>query len=856
MIPVTLSISGFLSYKDPVEIDFTGFDLACISGQNGAGKSSILDAVTWALFGRARKHDESIINLSSDAAQVNFTFEYEGNLYRAVRTNPRGKTSTAEFHIRENGTAAAGAWRPLTESSVRETDQKIADTLRLDYETFINAAFFLQGEADQFTQCNPSERKQILSQILNLVVWEEFRKKTIRKRRESEEGISRLEGQATVIRAELDEEADRRAVLADLEKELAESEEVRKGQEKELDEIRAYHQNLAEKANIAEELDLKIEESDRSLTGLREKLVPRTVEQNAYREMIDHEEQIRADFSSWENEKEFLSRMDETARAYQDEEISRLELLSEITRERARLEQEATSLEREKTRLDQALEKLPLLRKKLSAEEQEAGQAEDELDSRKEKQNQLAEVQAKLADAKAENPRLHQEMKDLQKRIEELEVSGAADCPLCGQPLAEEKRELLISDLKSQGKGLGNRYRENKKTLSASEELEKQLQQEIGNLGQIEQDLRVISRKQERLTLEIFQLENEEKTWVQNGAKRLGKIRSQLETKEFAREAHQKLAAIDKKLAKWGYDPREHDQVRQSVKDGEENRVLLGELEKAKAALAPLEREITDLADAIESARREHDAYLQDQKGIQEWIDNLAANAPDLKGAEQKLLDLKEREMILQRQLGAAQQKVSILETQKERLSNLHQKLGSHREDVRLLKQLELAFGKNGVPALLIEQALPQIELKANEILGRLSGGAMSVQFITQREYADKKRMDLKETLDIQIADREGVRDYEMYSGGESFRINFAIRLALSHILAQRAGARLQTLVIDEGFGSQDEIGRQRLTEAITLVKDDYKKILVITHLDQLKDAFSTQLVVEKTSSGSTVNIT
>ena len=172
---------------------------------------------------------------------------------------------------------------------------------------------------------------------------------------------------------------------------------------------------------------------------------------------------------------------------------------------------------------------------------------------------------------------------------------------------------------------------------------------------------------------------------------------------------------------------------------------------------------------------------------------------------------------------------------------------------MRLHKQLEEAFGKNGVPALLIEQALPMIELKANEILDRLSGGAMSIRFITQREYKDKKRVDLKETLDIQIQDRAGVRDYEMFSGGESFRINFAIRLALSHVLAQRAGARLQTLVIDEGFGSQDEIGRQRLTEAIALVQDDYKKILVITHIDALKDIFDTQLHVEKTPEGTAV---
>ncbi|MBT7818332.1 MAG: hypothetical protein HN672_03170, partial [Chloroflexi bacterium] len=156
---------------------------------------------------------------------------------------------------------------------------------------------------------------------------------------------------------------------------------------------------------------------------------------------------------------------------------------------------------------------------------------------------------------------------------------------------------------------------------------------------------------------------------------------------------------------------------------------------------------------------------------------------------------------------------------------------------------------------MLIEQALPQIEVKANEILERLSGGSMSINFSTQTAYKDKSREDLRETLDIIISDIAGQRDYEMYSGGEAFRINFAIRLALSEVLAQRAGARLQTLVIDEGFGSQDEIGRQRLIQAINLVKEDFEKILVITHIDSLKDAFPTRIEVEKSETGSTVNI-
>ena len=131
----------------------------------------------------------------------------------------------------------------------------------------------------------------------------------------------------------------------------------------------------------------------------------------------------------------------------------------------------------------------------------------------------------------------------------------------------------------------------------------------------------------------------------------------------------------------------------------------------------------------------------------------------------------------------------------------------------------------------------------------------MSVRFVTQAKYKDKSRDDLRETLEIQISDSAGVRDYEMFSGGEAFRVNFAIRLALSEILAQRAGARLQTLVIDEGFGSQDAQGRQRLIEAINLVRQDFAKILVITHIDELKDQFPNRIEVEKTNRGSIISI-
>ncbi len=158
MIPLSLSISGFLSYRDPATLDFTAIELACISGANGAGKSSLLDAITWSLFGVARKRDDALVNAQSSAAEVGLVFAYEGNVYRVQRTLPRGKTTLLEFQIlqgresrienRDSSTilnsrlSNPGAWKALTERTLRETQALIESTLRMDYDTFTNASFF------------------------------------------------------------------------------------------------------------------------------------------------------------------------------------------------------------------------------------------------------------------------------------------------------------------------------------------------------------------------------------------------------------------------------------------------------------------------------------------------------------------------------------------------------------------------------------------------------------------------------------------------------------------------------------------------------------------------------------------
>ncbi len=265
-----LTVSGFLSYRAPVELDFTCFDLACISGSNGAGKSSLLDAITWALFGQARKKDESIINAQSDSAEVRLDFSYEENIYRVQRTLPRGKTTTLEFHIQQKGPdGAPSVWKALTERTLRETQARIEQVLRLDYETFVNASFFLQGKADQFTQQRPGDRKRILSIILGLEIWETFRQRALDRRRIVESRIAGLDGRLADIQAELGEEDQRRARLDILEADLKRFSSLRLAQESALENARKIANTLAEQGRLVDNLARQLENADNRLQEVR-----------------------------------------------------------------------------------------------------------------------------------------------------------------------------------------------------------------------------------------------------------------------------------------------------------------------------------------------------------------------------------------------------------------------------------------------------------------------------------------------------------------------------------------------------------------------------------------------------------
>jgi exonuclease SbcC len=860
MIPLKLKLSGFLSYREPVELDFRSFDLACISGANGAGKSSLLDAITWALFGQARKRDESVINSHPQvkAAEVVLTFQYENNIYRVQRALPRGKTTQLEFHIMQTGTAddlESASWKPLTERSTRETQARLEQTLRLDYDTFINASFFLQGKADQFTQQRPNDRKRILGSILGLEAWEVYRDQAAEARKNVEGQVRSLDGRMSEVTAELAEEPQRRSRLQELETCLAQLQQVRQVQESALESIRKIAATLAEQRRLVDALSRQVEAADRRLSELVERSQLRRSEQQTLADLQSRAPAIRQAYTDWQTARQVLADWEALASRTRQIEQRRQAPMEIIQLARARLETEQHTLRLQQAEVQAQIDLLPALKLDLSQAQEQAQTAESQLNQRTQLDASLRSAQQQQAEARLENQRLRVEMDEIKQRIDQLSVAEGALCPLCGQPLSPSDRIRLVENLATEGRDKGDRFRLNQNIQKDLEIEIRNMSDELSSLGRWEEQHRAAVRKVDQINHRLEQLTSQQQTWEAQGALRLAEVERWLAEESFEPEARQALASVEAELLAAGYDPEAHAAARHSEASGQAAETELRELERAQATLNALERELAELAVQQQALEAEMKALRAEYSTAAETLAEAEAQAPDLTTAENEFFRLQEEENQARMEVGAARQKVRVLEDLKIRLKSMR---AERDELVRLVgryKTLENAFGKDGVPALLIEQALPLIESRANDILDRLSSGNMSVRFKTQAAYKDKKRDDLRETLDIEISDGSGTRDYEMFSGGEAFRVNFAVRLALSEVLAQRAGARLQTLVIDEGFGSQDLQGRQRLVEAINLVRQDFAKILVITHIDELKDAFPTRIEVEKSVEGSQVRV-
>ncbi len=831
-------------------IDFTGIHLAALTGDNGQGKSALLDAMTYALWGKSRATSaDDLVTRGESDMEVNFEFELNGSRYRAVRKRSMaGKgSSSLELQARRND----GFFAPLSEPTLRETQQRITSLLRLDYDTFVNSAFLLQGRADEFTTKRPGDRKQILADILGLAEYDQYAERAKEKSRAAETERKQFAQELEHIRAIVAEIPTFRAdVLAAHDDEERLDAQFRTENET-LQQLLDQRRDLDAKEEQRVQAEVRLRDTQAQLSETRVRLETHRTRLAKTESLLARAFDIEAALHELEQARRENEKWDDLFRQSTELNTNATALQREVDHAKAELEGEIRAVEREIKGYTDTLHKHRHREEELAKAQQQVALLEQTQARRDEQQTEHQLVQTRLTLLKAENEQLRLAMQELTERINLLKDTTGANCPICRQPLSPDAQATALEEATTDGTRMGDKYRANQADMKQLTHASKTLQDAIAG------DNRQLSElgKWQRIAGEAASIA-EQMLHAREGQTRattqLTTLRAQIEAGDYAHDAQRKLADLAATRAELGYDRARHQQVRTRVQE-----------------LAARQQEFDALNSAQTEAPHLRDMIAALHQTEQMWVGQLQTTQADI---DRLTTELRERDVILRkigvhqttvreiqsnlvaarRRHGGAKQKLADAERYAERQPEVERQCTIAAEERALYDQLVNAFGRKGIQAMIIESAIPDIESTANELLARMTAGRMSVSIQTQKEL---KGGGAAETLDIFISDEQGERPYETFSGGEAFRVNFALRIALSQLLANRAGTTLRTLMIDEGFGSQDAQGRESLIEAITSVQDDFDCILVITHIEELKDAFPIRLNVIKGPQGSKVYI-
>jgi exonuclease SbcC len=745
-----LKVNNFLSYRGEHTVEFDGVTLAVLIGPNGSGKSSLIDAVRFALFGHTRGGSDGVITEGEQACRVEFEFALGEEMYLVSRQRSRkGAGSTLLSLQLRNGHEPI----VLDGKSVAETQRRIEQALHLTDDLFTVTACANQGNVAAFSQAKPAARKQVLSDILDLVAWE---------RRAD---VARQLGRDVAAQVETDR--TRHAAL----QAAASAADGLRGQ---------IAQNEATQGDVARQVAATEGELTQA-QGTKEALLRDREADRARRQALD--ELIAQAQKAKTAIGETTTRLSQLEKAVS----GKAALLDGIRRaeEGQTYSQELEAKRQEDERLQHEAELVEQCKRAATTEHQQA----------------VRTLKERIEQARASHDRqvrsLRQRVADLNAQAEPLERVPCADgemaatCPLIAAAL--KAKEALPG-----------------------------VEAELAKL-----------------------LESDS---VADDAKRL----AELEAQPVAQAEEKRLREIAKARKEAGYNSAEHAKAKQAAGKLRDLQESLHRVERAEAQLTEVRSQLDGMtAEAKQTAERK--SALEKELGpARDWDALLTEAETTIKTARSAIAGLQAKLQILGQQRGALEERLRLAEQAVAEVEQLAVQVRDGERRLNLLKILGQAFGKSGIPVLLIEQAVPDLEAVANDVLSLLSDGRMSLALRSQRETKAKT---IQETLDIVIADERGERPYENFSGGEAMRVDLALRIALSVLLASRAGARCEMLVLDETCAPLDAQGRALFVDCLGRISDRFATVLVVTHVDELKELFPYRYEVSKNGQGSTVNL-
>jgi exonuclease SbcC len=807
--PLKLSLEGFTSFRDRLDVDFAGLDLFAITGPTGVGKSSLIDAIVFALYGQVPRVGDDykqLISHGSERLSVMLEFAVGGERYRVVRTARPDRPSQQRL---ERITAEAAL--PLADR-VREIRAEVDRILGLDYDGFTRSVVLPQGQFDAFLKGEPKERRKILVALLDLGVYERMQQLANQR-----SASARAEAEFIRRQLETDFASATREALEQKKVELEAAESCARQAEASLS-------SLAEAATLAQQARVLRKER----AGLARDHESETRRLETARATLDSAGRTRKELDAE------LEALEAQKREQRFDEARHAVLLAG----RPRAEQ-LVALEQGLRRTTKAVAEK---RRGLGQARESVAQAEKALP-----ELEKAEADAREGEraARAEREEAHREHAALALR---QGLKPGDPCPVCARP---------VNTLpKGQEPALDAVEKRLEKATAAARAAQEKAQQ--ARLAMEQKKARA-----ESLARELEQVEAQEKEARALAADAQTAL-AQAGFEGAGRDAAALVRSIEEEMRALEGARKARAGIEAKLKEAEQRRARLdAEVAAAAAQRDVLQSRISDL----EGKRAQADQSLEE---AQYTLGRLAVRdgwspllPPPVGTDEADVVESLRAER--QKEAAAAQSKVATLRhdvdsTEKAlvRAAELVEKRAGLEKDAALARTLADHLRANELVAWIQEEALSRLAEAGSRHLQKLSQNRYTLRL---GSGADEAMARAEQDFFVVDAWNDGaVRSVRTLSGGETFLASLALALALAESLAElgvetRAADALESLFLDEGFGALDSDTLDTVVSALDVLHGGQRMVGIVTHVRDLAERLPARLEVRRNGGSATVEV-
>lgn len=864
-VPVEIEVKNYRNYREE-KFSFDGIRFCTINGSNGVGKSSLfMDAMLDALYEEPREGELTgwICNdPEARSGAIKFTFKLGDRLYRVTRT--RQKSGKATLNIAEY---VEGEWVDRSKEKFKDTQQEIINIIGMDSLTLKACALIMQDQYGLFLQADKEARMNILGSILGLGIYGDMEEMAANRATDTNRTIRSLADRADTLTAGLPDSEELAA-------EIEAAEARRKGMLEQAESKTAEVDTLKVKLNTQLEAAARVMKLNSKITTLTAQQASKEAAKTAQvatitaaETILAAEPEITAGVAHYKTLLERERELIKGKAAYDSLATRKQQIESAIT-----LAESAAKDNRQKKAaltlmkigpLAQAIERAAELTEKHQQYEAATAQLA-ELEkllpeftaARDNLTTWQAEAERTERDYREAKTRLEGRIASLKGKVELLKDSGCpapdnATCKFLADALAARDalpgEEAALASLEEE---YGKLRQTNADALSAAKQAfddKKHVPEEIDALRASLRLLEAAERDYNNLEAQRSEL-----AVLEERAAELEK--SVADAEATAEKGRAELAEVEKQLEQAAAYSRDYDELQRTLLAesrwlDKEKQLPVAREQKAAAAQRILElgSELTEIEGEIREARAE----LADEQSKTVGREELQAQV-DAAEAEVKAVQQQAQELSLR--IGGLQAKLGQIRLARKQAAELQEQMNELGSKAAGYEELKKAFSQDGIPHNIIRSIIPVFEATATNILGQMSQGRMSVEFVTEKVLKSNSKKEVT-TLDIIINDTDtGRLPYMSRSGGERVKAALSVILALSEIKSSKAGVQLGFLFIDEP-PFLDAPGVQAYCDALEAIQQRYGdlKVMAITHDPAMKSRFPQSVDVVKTPEGSKV---